>query len=279
MSLDAVRRQLAGAEVAEVAGVFGGPNRANAAIEAGVAEVAEVPAGPVGSVSGDGMHRLQGSCIGFSSTHARASAGSEDASEGSAEVAGVFHSFTRARSHAHARAREVELDGKPLQPMRPMHRPSPATILRHCRCADCLNFECVGGEYFCSEGIGGTSVVWATGKRQCDPPPDAWHYCACYHGRQISQDIWVWPQGQADTPRSATDATTPKPAEPTPTTPSPDVGQPDAAGGNVADTPKQLRLTSTASDVNGSFPAGYEGDRDGNGRQESYCLLRAKTPA
>jgi hypothetical protein len=72
--------------------------------------------------------------------------------------------------------------------------PAPATVLRHCRCADCLNFSQVGGEYFCSEYIGGTAVVWATGKRQCDPPPDAWHYCARYRGPQISKDVWLWPR-------------------------------------------------------------------------------------
>jgi len=75
--------------------------------------------------------------------------------------------------------------------------PAPATILRHCRCSDCLRFSCVAGEYFCSEYIGGTAVVWATGERFCDPPPDAWHYCACYHGPQVSKDVFVWPKATA----------------------------------------------------------------------------------
>jgi len=68
-------------------------------------------------------------------------------------------------------------------PRRALPPPAPATVLRHCRCSDCLNFSCVAGEHFCSEYIGGTAVVWATGERFCDPPPDAWHYCARYRGR------------------------------------------------------------------------------------------------
>jgi hypothetical protein len=75
-----------------------------------------------------------------------------------------------------------------------MPPPTDVVVLKHCRCMDCRNFSKVGGDYFCSEYIGGTSVVWATGKRQCDPPPEAWHYCACYHGPQISKDVWMWPR-------------------------------------------------------------------------------------
>ena len=74
--------------------------------------------------------------------------------------------------------------------------PGPATMLRHCRCMDCLSFSCVAGEYFCSEYIGGTAVVWATGERFCDPPPDAWHYCARYRGPQVSKDVFVWPKAE-----------------------------------------------------------------------------------
>ncbi len=72
------------------------------------------------------------------------------------------------------------------------------TLLRHCRCLDCRKFSKVGGDYFCSEYIGGTSVVWVTGQRVCDPPPDAWHYCACYDGPQISRDVWVWPRSKKE---------------------------------------------------------------------------------
>ncbi len=78
-----------------------------------------------------------------------------------------------------------------------MHAPPPGsvTVLKHCRCQDCRNFHCVAGEYCCRDGIGGTKVVWATGERICDPPPETWHYCAGYHGPQISRDVWVWPKG------------------------------------------------------------------------------------
>ncbi len=72
------------------------------------------------------------------------------------------------------------------------------TILKHCRCIDCRKFFKTGkveGEYCCRDGIGGTKVVWGTGERICDPPPEAWHYCAGYHGPQISKDVWVWPKG------------------------------------------------------------------------------------
>ncbi len=65
-------------------------------------------------------------------------------------------------------------------------------LLKHCRCMDCRNFSQAGTDYFCSEDIGGTKVTWATGKRACDPTPEAWHYCACYQGPQISTDVWLW---------------------------------------------------------------------------------------
>jgi hypothetical protein len=66
------------------------------------------------------------------------------------------------------------------------------TILRHCRCIDCRKFSHVAQDYFCSEYIGGTKVVWATGRRECAPPPEAWHYCSHYDGPQVSKDVWVW---------------------------------------------------------------------------------------
>ena len=70
--------------------------------------------------------------------------------------------------------------------------PAPATVLRHCRCSDCLNLSNIAGEYFCSELIGGSKARWSDGKRYCDPPPDAWHYCARYRGPQVSKDVLVW---------------------------------------------------------------------------------------
>ena len=73
-----------------------------------------------------------------------------------------------------------------------LHAPRNVTLLRHCRCQDCLKFSHAGSTYFCRDYIGGTAIVWATGERFCDPPPDAWHYCAGYNGPQVSKDVWVW---------------------------------------------------------------------------------------
>ena len=112
--------------------------------------------------------------------------------ESKREVDEVSNSFTRAQ--AHARAWEGDMGGQTSSTSRTSSDAPPSTVilLRHCRCMDCRSFSKVNGEYFCSEYIGGTAVVWATGKRQCDPSPAAWHYCACYHGPQISKDVWGW---------------------------------------------------------------------------------------
>ena len=122
--------------------------------------------------------------------------------------------YTRVRTHTIETNRE-----KPVTPGNAVTRsqaPSPeaVTILKHCRCCDCRKFSREGKEYFCSEYIGGTCVVWATGKKTCDPPPDAWHYCACYHGPQISKDVWVWPRhGSAKVTEVATGPSSPPAAE------------------------------------------------------------------
>jgi len=76
-----------------------------------------------------------------------------------------------------------------------MHVPGAVTLLKHCRCMDCRRFyKDACGEFYCESYIGGTRIEWATGKRYCDPLPDAWHYCADYHGPQISKDVWAWPR-------------------------------------------------------------------------------------
>jgi hypothetical protein len=135
--------------------------------------------------------------------------------------------------------------------------PAPATILRHCRCSDCLNFSRVGGEYFCSQHIGSTRVVWATGERVCDSPPDTWHYCALYRGPRVSKDVLVWRRA---TPRAAQVGAgsniPPDPANPTAPTDGRDVGEPRA---------------------NGSFPTSYAEDRDGNSRERVFCLFTRRT--
>jgi len=73
--------------------------------------------------------------------------------------------------------------------------PGAVTLLKHCRCMDCRRFyKAMDGDSYCESYIGGTRIEWATGKRYCDPLPDAWHYCADYHGPQISKDVWAWPR-------------------------------------------------------------------------------------
>lgn len=127
-----------------------------------------------------------------------------------------YRGYSAIATHTRAHAREIcsGLKITPHNPANPANqgKASPATpidqrsqgaaktsdtptgtVLRHCRCKDCLNFSRIAGTYYCSAGIGGTSVVWGTGERVCEPAPDAWHYCARYRGPQISKDIWVWP--------------------------------------------------------------------------------------
>ena len=97
---------------------------------------------------------------------------------------------------AGARAREEEIaEGDSSDTGESHAAPSlKVTVLKHCRCIDCRKFHADGcGNYYCDSHIGGTSVVWATGNRECDPPPGAWHYCADYHGPQLSPDVWAWP--------------------------------------------------------------------------------------
>jgi hypothetical protein len=78
--------------------------------------------------------------------------------------------------------------------------PGSITLLSHCRCIDCRNFSRVGQDYLCAEDIGGTKPAWMTCKPQCDPPPLAWHYCACYQGPRTSKGVWVWPRQAGSDP-------------------------------------------------------------------------------
>ena len=159
------------------------------------AEVAEVLSDRAACVRGTHTQRLHRSCRGQNQTSAPASATPEAIYEGNAEVAEVSNSFTHTPAHAPAHAREQQVDAKPLQPVQPLQAPGPVTLLKHCRCMDCRRFyKAVDGEFYCESYIGGTRIEWATGKRSCDPPPDAWHYCADYHGPQISKDVWAWPR-------------------------------------------------------------------------------------
>lgn len=163
--------------------------------ESGVAEVAEVCGGTTANVCAPKLQGLQGSCRGQVATSAPAHPANAATYVRQAEVAEVSDSFTHTRAHARTRAGEQKVDTGPLQTPRPLRAPGAVTLLKHCRCMDCRRFhEDISGEFFCESYIGGTRVEWATGKRYCDPPPDVWHYCADYHGPQISKDVWAWPR-------------------------------------------------------------------------------------
>lgn len=111
--------------------------------------------------------------------------------------------------HARTRTRCCLTGQRGNQPVTGNSPPSPrsVTILRHCRCIDCGKFSRdEAGECFCSEYIGGTKVTWMTGERTCDPPPEAWHYCSCYDGPQISKDVWVWHHDQGEQSHAGSDS-------------------------------------------------------------------------
>jgi len=160
-----------------------------------VAGVAEVSGGESRSKGDHALRGSQRSCRGPARTSASPSDHHVKAYEDNAEVAGVSDSFTHTRARARTRAGEQRVDTGPLQTPQPLRAPGAVTLLKHCRCMDCRRFhQDASGEFFCESYIGGTRVEWATGKRYCDPPPDAWHYCADYHGPQISKDVWAWPR-------------------------------------------------------------------------------------
>ena len=75
---------------------------------------------------------------------------------------------------------------------------APATILKHCRCMDCRQWDDGQG---CCHVLAFRRYVPREEYRPAMRPfwtdvgmirPEAWHYCACYHGPQISKDVWVW---------------------------------------------------------------------------------------
>ena len=136
-------------------------------------------------------------------------------------------------------------------------------ILKHCRCMDCRKFSQINGECFCSEDIGGTKVTWATGKRECDPPPEAWHYCSHYDGPQISKAVLLWRRRSRHVGAGSTIA------------PKAEQGCDRAPGRNGRQHGQDGY--DLAASVNGSFPTTYAEDRDGNSRASSFCLLRPRT--
>ena len=174
--------------------------------------------------------------------------------------------------HARAHARDGAYMSKPGNRVVTGNRPVPSTnvtVLKHCRCIDCRNFSRLAGEYHCTEYIGGTKVVWATGRRYCDPPPDEWHYCAFYNGPQVSKDVWVWPKATHQAAQVGAGSNIPaEPANPTTSANGRDVAE---RGAN----PKHRQLLHDSQMV--PSPRFIAEDRGGNSREDSFCLLRART--
>jgi hypothetical protein len=99
--------------------------------------------------------------------------------------------YTCAGARARARAREEERGTGDSPESGDSHAaPSLAvTILKHCRCIDCRHW--IRAPYsMCRHGV----IVNGVGAA-LEYPPDAWHYCALYHGPQASPDVWAWPHG------------------------------------------------------------------------------------
>ena len=144
--------------------------------------------------------------------------------------------------------------GRPVTyPDLPATYPPPqlATVLRYCRCMDCRHW--IGEPYSeCVHGIIRNGV-----KPVPEYPADAWHYCALYHGPQVSKDVLVWPKA---TPRAA------------------QVG----AGATISadsDDPTAVNGKRDVSQprVNGSFPETYDEDRAGNSHAPVVCLFARRT--
>lgn len=93
---------------------------------------------------------------------------------------------------------QQDLPVAPVQPVAPVPPPPSATILRHCRCQDCMLWHARDG--YCRE-LGFRRYV---PRHEYHPAmqqfwtdigtirPDEWHYCAYYDGPQVSKDVWVW---------------------------------------------------------------------------------------
>jgi len=99
----------------------------------------------------------------------------------SRESASLLHT----RAGAHARAREQAYGKTESSESGDSHAASSlnVTLLRHCRCTDCLRSRVPAG-----------SELACPLPPVCRPAPAKWHYCAAYHGPQISRDVWAWPR-------------------------------------------------------------------------------------
>lgn len=69
-------------------------------------------------------------------------------------------------------------------------------ILHHCRCVDCRHWGVDSG--ICSQLPVVKYVPRQKSRRFWSDAgmidPEQWHYCALYHGPQISKDIWAFPR-------------------------------------------------------------------------------------
>ena len=190
--------------------------------------------------------------------------------------------------------------------------PGPATILHHCRCADCRHW--IREPYNeCSHGIIANGL-----KDPPEFPPDAWHYCALYHGPQRSRDVWAWPRTEGQEKKGPAPGgggpgggpiqsglvggepagrTPLYPAEPESVPPSCDSGRQAAQVGagskdsgpsaQAADSqasaalrqPLPAEASAKAGDANGSFAAVSSGDARGNSRHNEHSLFCRKIAA
>ena len=173
----------------------------------------------------------------------------------------------RARVYAHARigGHTPKAGNQPVTGNRAEPPPVSVTILRHCRCQDCRRWDDTVGQ---CEARGLVRYVPKADYEPAMQPfwsdlgmirPEQWHYCADYHGPQISMDVWAWPKA---TPTAA------------------QVG----AGSNISSSRYREPNPDITADtgeprVNGSLPGSYKEDRTGNSHAPVVCLLRvANTP-
>jgi hypothetical protein len=147
----------------------------------------------------------------------------------------------------------------------PPKTPAPATILRHCRCSDCEHWSDVRGacgvlpftRFIPRDDVPALIRRFWTDAGMVDPRE--WHYCACYHGPQVSKDVWVWPRRSHHVCAGSNIS---REVE------QPHEDVPALQGGAECQTGQggQGRI--------GTPPACVAADGVGNSRPRSFCLLR-----
>jgi hypothetical protein len=78
--------------------------------------------------------------------------------------------------------------------------PAAAVVLKYCRCMDCRRWDRQAGmcfelglqQYVSRDTYPSLLRKFWTDVGMIDV--NEWHYCASYHGPQISKDIWAWPR-------------------------------------------------------------------------------------